>query len=1276
MLACIFAIVSIGEPASAGTSHGLQPSDALSSQSPVDRIREVVLDQSEQSLRLQAQVNLYGTSAQYVPGQPQILCGDALVDAESGKILGLFASGTSAITESMASADGQRIITLGSPAALWDRRNFSLIEPLQKLREVKTRMVDEKGEAYVRVETEVDKAVLADFAPDGTTLAVAMESGEIVWRESATGSELGSTSLGDSEFRGDLRKLACLDETRAIALEEPGILWLVPATGFADWLSEETIEDFGAFGDSGRLIAVNGEATFEIEVGDPVVSRKVDAGSKLVWTDADSLEYGLVVENQAGGFDLVVRTFGGRANLKLPLQGEPSRVLAFANRTLAYTDVNGDIWILNLDTKTSNRLADSGGDWNCLSLSRDGKALLAFSSLGILAAWETSTGRQKFRNEPRVSGMLGAGFTSGSRGIYLVPDGSRIFYSDDALGGGFDDLSVGFTIASVELSPAGDIYLVCGEQGELAVVDVASRNVRRGLSLPRVATTACFVADGDIVVATEDGVVARYSVQSGGAVSLSGDAASDSVQPSENGRKLLARRTEFVTDIWPLHSREHEFRVHSLGAPITAISLSENEQYVAIGTAAGAVHVFDLVHWRRERSVELVSSILSRMPVVASVTSLDFTDDGSRILIASLDGRCYLAKRESGEIERVFAGHDGGVQSAKFNEDESKVITASLDGSSRIFEVGSGDVLATILPFRDGSWAVTSPAGYYDSSTWGNVAGLHWVVEDKARGITEPVALEQFAAYFFEPGLLGKILSSQPLGTVPDLRKVALYPLVQNVRVTGSVLTADVVDRGGGIGEVVVKVDGQEVLRKRGSPVFRHDLAEVLSGRSDPRIEIIATNGEGSLQSRSESVRPARAQSSADPTPSRYVAIIAGIEKYAADHLELGFSADDACAVTKAILALAEGLGIEPTIYLLADSPEAQELASPNVTVLPPSRKNFDLVFQQITELENTSNDLFFLYLAGHGLAVPGERPQYFYLTQEARDGSPSSFVNKQIQLQWAIGGDELVSWLSRIKSGKRVMMLDTCSAGAMAGQTASIGRSDDEDRSRALRDFQSRTGIYALFGSPDSLFSYEAPQFRHGLMTYTFLEQLRAAQLSDVGGSNAVFVDRLFIQVAQATRERAQSLDRVQEPRYSFPDGEPFPIGLLDDKLRSKIPLPEKLPVVLRPSLVNAAKRRDDLNLEELIVAELRKQTQERGGGRTSGLAWVFSDRSSDAEGYRIFGDYDVIGDRINLRLAVSKGDEELGTLPAINSVKLADAPRAILEALLAFFKNRAPKP
>jgi uncharacterized caspase-like protein len=622
------------------------------------------------------------------------------------------------------------------------------------------------------------------------------------------------------------------------------------------------------------------------------------------------------------------------------------------------------------------------------------------------------------------------------------------------------------------------------------------------------------------------------------------------------------------------------------------------------------------------------------------------------------------------EIERLD-GHTGEVESVAFSPDGSKALTGSYDSTARLWDLSTGKEMCKLYSFDDGTWAVIDPEGRFDCSDVQNTKGLHWVYEDQAKGILEPIDLAQFAPYYHEPGLLRKIWKGEKMASVPSLDQVLLYPRVESFKLDKGVLTFKLKDQGGGIGKCRVLVDGMEVKELPPAPTQRVDLTKELAGRQSPKVSVVAYDAKNFLGSRSVEADAFAPKQANDQRPAKVFAVIGGIEKYASDKLHLNYSEDDAVAMAQTVLACAEGLKVPAKIWLLCSGEAAKALPKDRVIVLEPTKANFERAFKESAS-GASQPDLYFVYLSGHGTAV-GTPAKYLYLTEEARGGTAEYFAQEDVQKQQAVSSDEIVKWLGEknLKARKRVLILDTCAAAAAEGAVVAL-RSDETSQARAINTFQSRTGMHAILGCPSDLVSYEAPAYGHGLLTASLLKAIKSQPLGSDASPDAVLVDRLFQFARDETPRMAEKLGSRQTPTVI--GGDSFPLGFLTSDLRKQIPASDPAPVFVRPALLNPDEGGDTLKLSEAIADALSEMTfAARGAGSNAPFA-VFSDRSQLPEAYKLQGSYTVKGDSVTLKLFLWQNDKRLEPpLPPIETTK-AKVVQDVIAALREWLRVKGP--
>lgn len=317
------------------------------------------------------------------------------------------------------------------------------------------------------------------------------------------------------------------------------------------------------------------------------------------------------------------------------------------------------------------------------------------------------------------------------------------------------------------------------------------------------------------------------------------------------------------------------------------------------------------------------------------VQPVAFSPDGRFFFTASSSGDLRLRDSSTGKEVRRFAGSATSRfgTSASFSSDGRFIMTSAFNGTVRLWNVSNSSETCRLVSFRNGSWVILDPEGRYDTSNGGEFQGLHWVVGNEA------IALAQLKERYYEPGLLSKIIGfdRELLRNVSAFKEVRLFPSVDyEAPVPGSTkISIKLTNRGGGLGNVSVLVNGKEVgagarglktVGNNATKIIAVDLggAPIIPGVANS-IEVIAWNAEGYLSS-----RPVRREwiprgEAAAKAPELY-AIVGGISKYASPDLTLRFAAKDAQDIAKAVEIGAKRLfGVEKVHLTLLSTSKIRE---------------------------------------------------------------------------------------------------------------------------------------------------------------------------------------------------------------------------------------------------------------------------------------------------------------------------------------------------------------
>ena len=573
-----------------------------------------------------------------------------------------------------------------------------------------------------------------------------------------------------------------------------------------------------------------------------------------------------------------------------------------------------------------------------------------------------------------------------------------------------------------------------------------------------------------------------------------------------------------------------------------------------------------------------------------------------------------------------------------------------------LLDAADGTEVVRLYGFSDDSWAAIDPAGRYDAGGGKGRSAevsklLHWVVGN------DIVEFDQLKDRFYEPGLLAKLFGygDEPLRDVgAGLADVKLNPAVAVAAKKGAEFAATVTNRGGGIGRVVVLVNGRERSADARGPKPNPDAKEItvpLDLKNDPRIipgarnkvEVVAYNADGSLASRG-AVREFDVEPPAKPPDPTFRALVCGVAAYKNSALNLRYSAKDADDFATAVeLAAANLFGKDRT--------KVVRLTSTGDAKSKPTRANILKALDALRD-EARPEDVVVAYFAGHGVSAGGTGGDFFFLTADTADGELKTDAAKVT----AVSSRDLIDRLKEAPARKQVLIFDTCASGKFVEKIAA-SRAVPGSQVRALESLKDRTGTFVLAGCAADAVSYESNRFGQGVLTYSLLLGMRGGALKD---GDIVDVGRLFDFAADEVPKHARDLGGIQQPVVATPrGGQSFPLGRLTSADQAKIPLQPTRPAFVRSVLPDAAIKRDVLGLGAKVDDALKT-----AAGRGKGAPLVFIDAADMKDSYVVAGEYATDGTAVTVSANLLRGDKPVGELKATGTKDKLDDLAAKLAA------------
>jgi len=376
------------------------------------------------------------------------------------------------------------------------------------------------------------------------------------------------------------------------------------------------------------------------------------------------------------------------------------------------------------------------------------------------------------------------------------------------------------------------------------------------------------------------------------------------------------------------------------------------------------------------------------------------------------------------------------------SEDGRWVVVALGDGTVHWFEVASGQArLGLFVHANAVDWVAWRPDGFYASSPQGD-RFVGWLVNRGEAQSPDFFRAVQFERELYRPELVQAALREMP--SSPDAARQlaqtlgALAP--PRVRIESITPTAEVDTlsirfsaeaTGRPIAEVGVFVDGLPVLRAADRVVSAAE-AQRFTRTVTARI----TGGLGSVRVEAETARSLGVDESmalraaAGPLrrpPGRLWVVAVGVGRFdklsTRDLRPLPSASNDAGNLAKVLSAQRGAVFADVRTSVLNE-----------VSASKPTKANILAQLQALTAMG--PDDTLVVFLASHGVALAGD---YYFMTQNAE---PDDLRRLQVAraagtrvaegaLPSLLAGSELTAALRRLP-GRRVLMLDTCHAGAL----------------------------------------------------------------------------------------------------------------------------------------------------------------------------------------------------------------------------------------------------
>ncbi len=843
-----------------------------------------------------------------------------------------------------------------------------------------------------------------------------------------------------------------------------------------------------AYSADGRLLAsASGDGS--VRIWDPAAGRELvslaggGAQNAVAFSAATppatrSLRVSLRTLIAAGGLDHAVRVWTapeGEAREILRSRTTEIRALEFAPGGAALAAAGGDevrLW----DTargQVSKLLKGHGGPVDAVRFSADGATLATASQDGTVRLFDHPSGREAARLDARA----GAVFS-----VALAPDGAGL------ASGGRDSV--------------------------VRLWDVRSGSVARELRGHAAAVRdLAYSADGRLLAsASNDDSVRLWDVPSGRALHvLKGHANRvNAVRFTADGARLVSASEDSTLRVWDARSGAQLAVLHGHQGPVKSLAISKAGQLVS-ASVDGTAGVWSLAE----------AKLLQRVPLRAGqLQSVALSENGL-----------------------AAAAGDAGVT----------VLLGAQDAQERV----------RLFGFADGEWVSIVPQGQFHASPDG-ARHLNVRVGERVHG------LEQFLESFLRPDVVAaafapgappaavpevkpppaavpevkpppaavpEVKPPPPVavpGAAPQRRELAEVAPAPDVAIEGMPaevaggevnVTLRISDRGGGIGDVRIYLNGSAIVNDRaaerapglapgGSRAVsseRNYLLRLVEGRN--AIRAAAFNADNTMRS-ADAVHELVARPPGERRPSLH-AVVVGIQEFVNPRLQLSYSVADANLFAGVLEARARGL---------FETVNVRRLLTPAQTTRAAIAEAIAGVRERIGP-----DDLFVFFVASHGTVDEGE---YYLLTSNV--GSTST---ERLRRD-ALGERDLRDLLGNIPATKKLIVLDTCNAGRLGEVLRVATRGMEEDRAaKVLSRAVGSTVLAAASSLQEAIEGYQG----HGLFSYVVSEALTGK--ADYDRDGFVKTTELALYVDNEVPELAERVFRFKQFPIVSPTGMGFPV-------------------------------------------------------------------------------------------------------------------------------------